>query len=208
MINYQERGKIMVDENKKSVFSVTKQILAKLNAAEDSSSVKAILAKIRRTIGKPLNETVDIWSFVFPELPEDFLGKSNPSAEERSILTALQLFALHSQGADKSILLKDSKPYQNIGYSLNFLRTKDMAESTDRRFNAMITATDFDELIYHLRHLISILKSKKTESKVDYAKLADDLYWFLKGSEENVRLRWARQYYRNYADEKGEKNEK
>lgn len=198
----------MFDENKKSVFSVTKQILAKLNAAEDSSNVKAILAKIRRTIGKPLNETVDIWSFVFPELPEDFLGKSNPSAEERSILTAMQLFALHSQGADESVFLKDSKPYQNIGYSLSFLRTKDMAESTDRRFNAMITATDFDELIYHLRHLISILKSKKTESKVDYAKLADDFYWFLKGSEENVRLKWARQYYRNYADEKGEKNEK
>ena len=73
----------------------------------------------------------------------------------------------------------------------------------------MVTSETFDNLCYHLRHLIKILKSKYPNEKVNYAKLAEDLYWFSIGYEENVRLEWAREYYReNFKrdEKKGEEN--
>ena len=67
----------------------------------------------------------------------------------------------------------------------------------------MITASTFEELVYHLRHLITLLKSKSPETKVDYARLSEDLYWFLRDYQERVRLSWARDYYkRNFKGEK------
>ena len=68
----------------------------------------------------------------------------------------------------------------------------------------MITSTDFDELTYHLRQLIMLLKTKEN-IKVNYAKLADDLYWYLRGNQEKVRIRWAQSYYKTkLTEEKGE----
>ena len=80
---------------------------------------------------------------------------------------------------------------------LNLLST-----AVDRRFNIMITSSTFEELIYHLRHLLTLLKTKSSETKINYARLAEDLYWFLKDYQESVRLNWARQYYKQ--DNKGE----
>ena len=43
--------------------------------------------------------------------------------------------------------------------------------------------------------MIRLLKSK-SNVQVDYAKLAEDLYQFLRGNREKIRLSWAREYYR------------
>lgn len=59
----------------------------------------------------------------------------------------------------------------------------------------MITSSTFEELSNHLRHMIRLLKSK-SNVQVDYAKLAEDLYQFLRGNREKIRLSWAREYYR------------
>ncbi len=198
----------MENKVKSSVSSVTSKILVKLNALTDSSSGKAILAKLRNSVGKPLSETAEIWQLLFDNLPEEFLGKTGEaSMEERAILTTLQLYAIHQQGAHKSVLLEGEDRFKNIGYSLKNLQKDGRQSSIDRRFNTMITATNFEELTYHLRHLIKLLKSKSSETKVDYAKLAEDLYWFLRGYEENIRLAWAREYYKqNFkGDEDNEK---
>lgn len=70
---------------------------------------------------------------------------------------------------------------QNIGDALSTLRGDDN-ESIDKRFNVMITSSSFKELKHHLRQLIKILKAK-SDAKVDYAKLSEDLYWFLLGKK-------------------------
>jgi hypothetical protein len=36
------------------------------------------------------------------------------------------------------------------------------------------------------------------ETNIDFGKLAQDLYKFLVGKDENIRLSWARAYYRIY----------
>ncbi len=92
---------------------------------------------------------------------------------------------------------------KNLGASLSRLRVGDDTSAIDRRFNAMITTTSFDELANHLRHMIKLLKSK-TDTQVNYPQLAQDLFWFQKGRQSSVRLKWSRSYYRYY-DNKGEK---
>ena len=76
-------------------------------------------------------------------LPEEFLSSyQQPSYEELAIYTALQLYALHQQGVSTSVMLDDSKPYENIGSALGKLRKEDDTTSIDRRFNTMITSSE------------------------------------------------------------------
>lgn len=188
---------------KQKIALVTSRILNTLDSSAKCSTGKAFLAKLRNSVGKPLSETIDVWPIIFEHLPEEFLGRGEKeSYEEMSILTSLQLYAIHQQGGVKSVLLSGDDGFRNMGFSLKQLRKGDNQLAVDRRFNAMITSTTFEEFAYHLRHLITLLKAKSSDTQVSYAKLSEDLYWFLKGYKENVRLAWAREYYKQ--NNKGE----
>lgn len=188
----------MLDEKikKETASSVTRKIISRLSNSLETSSSKAILADLRNSIGRPLSTSIEIWPLLYEYMPEEFLSTSGKTtAEELAILTTLQFYATHQQGKSENVNLSDDEAYyNNIGYSLSFLRIEDDTVSVDRRFNAMITSTNFDELVHHLRQMIKLLKSKTT-AKINYPLLANDLYWFIRGYEENTRLRWARQYY-------------
>lgn len=191
--------------NRNTVFQVAGQIVSELNHTLDTSSHRATMAKLRNSIGKPLSETIEIWPLIFEKFPEDFLSASGIATDqEKAILTALQFYALHQQGNRASVSLNEATDkWENIGNSLRYLRDKDSL-AIDRRFNTMITSTDFDELTYHLRQLIMLMKTKEN-IKVNYAKLAEDLYCYLRGNQERVRIRWAQSYYKmKLTEEKGE----
>lgn len=191
----------------REIYGVTKKILFKLSNQLETPAGRAWLAKLRHSIGKDLSQSIEIWPIVFENIPEEYLSNGKTvSYEEKAIIYALQMYALHQQGRQGSVLL-DDKTYNNIGTALRVLRTIDNKVSIDRRFNTMITSTIFEELIHHLRHLIAILKSKSKDTKIDYAKLAEDLYWYQMGFEEKVRLSWARAYYKTItATKEGEMN--
>ena len=189
-----------------SVKSVCGRILKELYAIQEYSTGKAILSRLRNSIGRDYADMADIMPFVFDKLPESFLGNSKKMTdEEMCILSCLQLYARHQQGEDLCVNTTEGE-YSNVGTSLKSLRVGDDATAVDRRFNAMITSIDFDELIVHLRHLIRLLKSKQKGERIDYARLADDLYWIRKNkNKENIILNWAREYYK--FNSKGESNE-
>lgn len=182
-----------------NVSNVTAKILYKLTSDLSSSSSKAQIANLRNSIGKPVSQTIDIWPIIFEYFPQEFLGKDKVlSFEEKAILNTLQLFALYQQGVSESAYKynEESIPFANIGKSLSNLRTGDDIKAVDRRFNAMITSTTYEELIYHLRQMIKLLKSKlKTDVFINFPELTNDLYWYLRGYEENVKLKWAKSYY-------------
>lgn len=195
-------------------YNTTKSILIKLDSTRDASSTKALLANMRNSADKDISNNVDALSYVFSNLS---YGEDDRDGElsymELAIFTAIQMYAIHQQSNIESVLKfanddenefgeKKNKYKENIGDALATLRS-DESESIDKRFNAMITATNFKKLSYHLRHMIKILKSKSDE-KVDYAKLAEDLYWFMIGRKEEVRLSWARSYYKYRKNEERE----
>lgn len=182
-----------------TIYSVTNRIVHKLDQTLETSSGKAMLANLRNSVGKPLSQSVEVWPLMFENLPEDFLSQGqSDSKKEVAILTTLQLYALYRQGK-KAPAREDGEErgFKNIGYSLSALRTGDNVVAMDRRFNALITATTYDELTHHLRQMIKLLKSKVSgEIDIDFGRLASDLFGFLIGKDENMRLRWARDYYR------------
>ena len=186
------------------MYKVTVNILYDLASMLNTSTGRAVLANLRNSIGKPITQTVGAWAFIFDKIPEEFQGQyENPSREENAILIALQMYALHQQGNDVSVNISSvDNRWKNIGDSLRSLRFLDDGKGIDRRFNAMITASGFEEIIYHLRQLIKILKSK-SEQKINYAKLAEDLYDLQNDYKfEKVRFNWARSYYSNKGEEK------
>lgn len=195
-----------------SIYQVTARILNLIAHDLQGGSTKAYLASLRQSVNRDVHLATGVFPIIFSNIPTEYLGKSGDlTAGERSVILALQLFALHQQGSEHNVsFVGDSKAaiaVDNLGASLRTLRTADDSQAIDRRFNAMITATDFTELSNHLRHLIKLLKSKKRETKVNYAQLAQDLFWFQKGYQSDIRLKWSRAYYRHYQDVKGEESD-
>lgn len=195
-----------MEENSVTVYNTTQSILKTLDNTRNTPQTKELLAKIRNSINKDLSYNINAIAYIFSKLPENYLGNSDKlSCKEESILTAVQLYAIHQQSSNSSVLkvyVQESKYKDNIGDALSLLRSDD-SKSIDRRFNAMITSSNFKELKHHLRQLIKILKAK-SDAKVDYAKLADDLYWYLKGQKNKIKLKWSRSYYRIRKNEKME----
>lgn len=181
-----------------TVYTETVKILRRLDSTRESPTTRAFLANIRNSINKSSSNNVEALSFVFQNLPVEFIGsKRELNDYEKAILTAVQMYALHQQANVSSVLkltYEEGERRQNLGDALSSLRGED-SKAIDRRFNAMITSSTFSEIQHHLRQLIRLLKSK-SEVRVDYASLANDLYWFLKKQKDGVKIQWARSYYK------------
>ncbi|SDD87203.1 type I-E CRISPR-associated protein Cse2/CasB [Peptococcus niger] len=200
-----------MSEDKKdrpTVSAVTAAVLHQLVPLLKIPAGRAALASLRQSVGSSASAAVGILPFVYAQMPEDFIGSgADLSHEEKAIIHTLQLFALHQQGSSTCVWsgadeeTSDVRPASNMGDALKALRQGNNKLAVDRRFNALITATTYDELLHHLRQMIRLLRAK-TNVTVDYPQLAKDLYWFSRGYEESLRLNWARHYYR--FDKKGQ----
>lgn len=192
-----------MSQNNISIGQVAGQLSKRLDSQLGTSTGKATLANLRNSIGRPLSATTEVWPLMYEVMPEEFLGQNyRLTIEEEALLTMMQLYALYHQGQDSS--LSSYEKNTNFGQSLAVLRGNKDTVSTDRRFNALITSTTYDEFKHHLRQLISLLKSRtKGAVKINFVKLCQDLYWFNRGYEENVRLSWSKAYY-SQANNKGE----
>lgn len=194
-----------MEDKKVSVYGTALKIISKIENLIGTSEGKAILADIRRSVGKSTGESMEVWKILFENMPEEFLGRSeNLTHEEKSILAIIQLFAIQQQGKKESC---NSTEVKDMGSSLACLRNNDNSLSVDRRFNIMITSENFEKLIYHLRQMVKLLSSREKEAKVNYPKLAEDLYWFSRGYRDSVRIGWSRSYY-SYRSENKEIEEK
>lgn len=198
-----------MEDLRRSVYTETAKILRRLDNTRDTPGTRALLSNIRNSINKDVSMNMDALAFVFQNLPEEMIGSRKELNDyERAILTTLQMYALHQQANVNSVLNLDYKERErrkNIGDALSSLRGED-SKSIDRRFNAMITSSDFPELEHHLRQLIKLLKAK-SEVRVDYASLANDLYWYLRKQKDGVKIEWARSYYKFRKENgKGEDN--
>lgn len=193
-----------------TIYKNTSSIIYQIASNLETSSSKAYLAQLRQSINRDIYAAAGVFPLIFSNISDQHLGQSGHLTDgERAIITTLQLYALHQQGKTSHVNIvdntKEGKSARNVGAVLNSLRTDENTKAVDRRFNAMITANSFEELIIHLRHLITLLKSR-SQSKVNYPQLAVDLYFYQKGSEDNLRLKWSRSYYRQLNNQKeGEK---
>ena len=167
----------------------------------ESAWSRAMLARLRRGIGKQPGELPELFEVFLGNMPEEFYGKNDkPSEPEWAIYTALTLFALHQQGKDCPMSVRgdnDRDSGISLGAAVGYLvkRDKNRETSIKRRFDATITANVFTELAHHARGLIQLLRAG--DIALDYPRFAEDLYRYQFDEMRNrVRLRWGEDYYR------------
>ncbi len=203
--------------NNNYVYKAIKSSIYELSNAKDNSYVKAQLANLRNSIGKQSGGYTDVWPILIKNIPDEYIGRSAElTAGEQAILHTLQLYALYNQGnSDNLTKVEKETSWTNMGTSFSEFRNQNSSTdkiAIDRRFNMMITSETYGEFLYHLRQMVRLMKTKrKGQIYVDFPKLGQDLFAFIKGREDAIRISWSREYYRvrsaNEENNKGEENE-
>ncbi len=186
----------MEDQKERRIYELVTKKIRLLTELTNEHAVSAQLAAMRKGAGKKPGDDPMLWGMLFLDLPPEMEGKNGiASREEWAIYTAMTLFALHQQGND----IKTScmhQPKQSLGKAAAILGAQESVseEAVLRRFNALATSQDIEELAWHLRGMVKLLASKGV--KLDYARLAEDLYWYQAESQRSrVRLIWGQDYY-------------
>lgn len=163
---------------------------------------RAMLAKLRRGIGKQPGELPELFEILLGNMPEEFYGQGDePSYSVWAIYTALTLFALHQQGKDRPMsaggIIEGRNTGNSLGAAVGYLvkQDKEREPAIKRRFDAVATANEFTEFAHHARGLIQLLRAG--DITLDYPRFAVDLYWYQFDEIRNrIRLRWGEDYYR------------
>ena len=173
------------------VYNYVSEKIYYINSISDTGAGKAMLAQLRRGIGKRPGELPELWGMIFENMPEKLLGKEKMSYAEWAVYTALTLYALHRQGSETEV--------NDKGVSLGAAAAKliEQPEDTQRilnRMNLVVTAVSNEDAAYHIRSLVQLFKSKGIG--FDYPWLAKDLYRLnFDESADNIKLRWGREFY-------------
>lgn len=194
---------------------VSKFTESKLSSLVDRSEpqVRAALANLRRGVGRKPGELPQLYGEFLEDMPETLYFKGNkPSDAEWAVYMAVTLYALHQQSKD---IRKNNMNQIGEDYSLGAAASKLVADKDDReriwrRFYVVASSEDMQEMNYHLRGLIQLLRDK--DIPLDYPQLAKDLFWYQcsRESANNVRLKWGRDFYKklNVENEEDNNNEK
>lgn len=160
------------------------------------------------------------------EISNKMLSKNGqPTKAERSIYAAIRLYAIHQQGiteqvygridwkkADRDKQNQDESKLDKVAVSqpkklltgqtffqaLAQLRLNPQSkEALDRRVQTLLASTNIEAILDALGHLVSMLKARSENVRVDYGQLARDFYQIQLGyvAANRVRLRWGQQYF-------------
>jgi CRISPR system Cascade subunit CasB len=147
------------------------EYLEKLERNED----RAALAALRRSLGKNPGEAVEAHRHVLPFNP--------PTWEESAYYLVGGLFALHPQSWRRA---EGDRSLTNLGASF-----AQLGSQVEKRFVALLNCHE-DDLAEHLRHAISLLRSKGIP--VDWVQLLKDrCNW--NHPNRLVQLNWARAFW-------------
>jgi CRISPR system Cascade subunit CasB len=164
---------------------------------EETARSRALLAKLRRGIGKPPGALPEIWGITLADMPDEWTSRgSKPSRAENAVYTALTLYALHRQGKARSMNTEDKSMTFASAAALLIRKDENRFDAVKRRFDAVATALEFTELAYHARGIVQLLKAE--DINMNYPVFAQDLLFFqFPDLADNVRLRWGEDFYRN-----------
>ncbi|MDC7951642.1 type I-E CRISPR-associated protein Cse2/CasB [Methanomassiliicoccaceae archaeon COG_1] len=154
----------------------------------------AALARLRRGVGKNIEDVPDSWEIVLGNIPDNLLPRgSDPGRELKATYVALCLFAMHQQGEEKSV--HDSG--KSFAMAARAIIDSNNENAVKRRFDSVITSEDLSELSNHARGLIQIMKASGRFISFDYMRFAADLYDYqFDSGKSRVRIRWGMDFYK------------
>ena len=192
---------------------ISRQVEAKIGYMKNlgESEAKALLAKLRRGVCRAPGDVPELWGIIFDDLPEKLQENGEtPGKKEWALYIALTMFALHQQGRDikneEEFMYKEELPLGKAVAILAVRRkspTEQYSEAVLRRFNAMATAADINEFAWHLKGIITLLRTEGIA--LDYPDLAYKLYLYQDESKRaDVRLELGRAFYKGISKIKNE----
>lgn len=170
---------------------------------------KAVLASLRAadTIGSKRAQAV--WPVMFSEMSEKDISNDStgrPTYAETAIYTALRCYAIHQQAVEGSVYAQSSskdktKNPEGVTFfnALAGLRTNDETKAAlNRRMQVLLSSRNIANTVKSITQLTRILKENNRTLKVDYAQLAQDLFFFETSFKmaNRICLKWGQQYYR------------
>lgn len=162
------------------------------------SQERAILAKLRRGVGKRPGEVAEILPYTLGEElvgPGD--GDGEPTPREWAAHIALTLYAAHQQSQSAPMHQRGER----LGSSARRLvRNEDLTtDPVTGRITILTTTDSRDTLVHHARGLVQLLRQggrQRAPIAVDYGLLAEQLLWWQRPrGRERVRLTWGRDFY-------------
>lgn len=173
---------------------------------------KAMLAKLRRGVGRVPGDLPELWGAFLADFPHELKGKIDRHRAEWAIYLALTLYALHQQGNEFAPNKMNGSGI-GLGNAVRCLADKQLEHVKGekkledapvfRRFSALATAERMEELSWHLRGIVQLLRAEGIP--FDYARLAKDFYRLQNPDiAYEVRLEWGQDYYRLPKDENPE----
>ncbi|MER7168945.1 type I-E CRISPR-associated protein Cse2/CasB [Micromonospora sp. NPDC000207] len=154
------------------------------------------LARLRRGIGRPPGFDFTLERYL--QVPAELLGYQ-PADDivatdaEYAVHDAVTLYALHQQSR-RERMHADGR---GLGLALSDLVHRSGGpEGVRRRFAALGTASTYQESIYHLRSLTTLLREHQIP--LDYGLLADDLTTLHRpDGPTRVQATWGREFFRS-----------
>lgn len=183
------RAEVVKDETRRRVTALQSAYL------RDDSDAVATLARLRRCAPDEPGADPTVWQVTIGGLPEALQGGKNISVAERAVHAALVLYATHQQS--NSVPMHQAK----VGLGLAVQRLASVRghegapdQASVRRLHQVVLATDPSGRLYHLRGLITLLRSESTPIPLDYGQLAADLYRLFdpRQNSDSVVARWGR----------------
>lgn len=171
-----------------------------LQAESDLGSGKAMLANLRRGIGREPGELPQLFGILLLDMPEEFWSKNGTATKEEWVCyTALTLYALHQQGYDAKSQHMHTDEDVSLGKAMYRLAASydgdpNAEQRVVQKMRMLATSADVKELSHHLRGIVQLFKANGIS--LNYRRLAGDLYemQFPEGKRK-VCLRWGQDFY-------------
>lgn len=156
------------------------------------ATARGVLAELRRHAGqKPEKAPIAFeraLTYLYPALLSEEPGRYASYDEEAAFL-GLTLFALHMQSATRPMHI----PGRSFAHACGLMSAQGDSKSLKPRFDAVLTATNYESQVYHARSLVTLLRSK--DMGFDYGAFAQDLKSLRNPSfAKKVLLRWGRDF--------------
>lgn len=192
------------------IANTTAKIISALygNGAPD----KASLASLREAETIDSRRAHDVWPILFSEMDERYLSKDvgKPTSAENAIYTSLRCYSIYQQGIDHNVYASKGTEGLALFVALAKLRNnEEIRNALDRRVQNLFSNRNILSVIKSVTQLVRILKSNDRNLLIDYADLAQDLYYFQNSFESSKRvfLKWGQQYYSRQSEKEADKVE-
>lgn len=190
------RPKSLEDELETVVGHTVSGLQQRYVATNQPPSVIADLARLRRAVTSDPGSDPSVWEYTIGALPASLVTRrrdAEPTSWERAAHQAVTLYAVHQQSMTKPA----HKIRESVGAAVaEYERRAERKGALRQRFHSLGSAQTEAMRVYHLRGLITLLRSR--EVPLDYGLLARHLH-ALGGTRERsdrVLLQWGRDYHR------------